>query len=172
MPTQDPPRQPSQTEVPSAVIGARLRDARERRSLTLREVVDTSEGNFQIATLSAWERGERRIGLASLMWLAEHYGIPVGDLLHPRSAPDGDPVIVVHRGRLAEAAPYWDPLKTLVQRTIDARQTRRATPFDYAGRTSSSSPPSSTSPCPRSSSGSSPPTSRTPPSAADDRLRR
>ena len=121
MPTQDPPRQPSQTEVPSAVIGARLRDARERRSLTLREVVDASEGNFQIATLSAWERGERRIGLASLMWLAEHYGIPVGDLLHPRSAPDGDPVIVVHRGRLAEAAPYWDPLKTLVQRTIDAR---------------------------------------------------
>ena len=113
--------EPPGEAVPSEVIGSRLRAAREERGLALREVAAASEGSFQVATLSAWERGERRIGLASLMWLADHYGVPVGDLLNPRSLPDGQPVIVVHRGPLADAAPYWDPLKTLVQRTVARR---------------------------------------------------
>lgn len=108
-------------EVSSADIGGRLRDAREQRGLTLREVADASEDSFQVATLSAWERGERRIGLASLMWLADHYGVPMGALLGSRREPDDRPVLVVDRDRLADAAPYWDPLKALVQRTLQAR---------------------------------------------------
>lgn len=115
--TADAPSDPSTIR-----IGERLRRAREDRDLTLREVADASEGAFQVATLSAWERGERRIGLASLMWLADHYGMAVGDLLGSRTRGDDRPVLVVHRARLAEAAPYWDPLKALVERTIASRE--------------------------------------------------
>lgn len=106
----------------STRIGERLRRAREARGLTLRDVADASGDAFQLATLSAWERGERRIGLPSLMWLADHYGMAVGSLLGSRRRGEGRPVLVVDPVRLADAAPFWEPLQALVERTIAARE--------------------------------------------------
>ena len=112
-------------DVSSAEIGRRLRDARGQRGLTLRDVAAASEGaaeSFQVATLSAWERGERRIGLPALMWLADHYGVPVAQLLGSRT-PGGDrPVLAVRLDRLADADPSWEPLTALVTRIVGARQ--------------------------------------------------
>lgn len=109
-------------ESSSSEIGSRLREAREQRALTLRDVADASQGSFQVASLSAWERGERRIGLASLMWLADHYGMPVGELLGSRSVGSDRPVLEVRLDALADAASSWDPLRALVERTVAARQ--------------------------------------------------
>ena len=142
--------------------------AREERGLTLREVAAASEGSFQVATLSAWERGERRIGLASLMWLADHYGVPVGELLQPaqpprRRARHRRPPRPPRRGRPV-LGPAQDPGAA---HRGERATTGRATPCACAPTTSSSSPRYSTSPCRPSSNGWSRPTSPRPPSAAE-----
>ena len=63
------------------VIGEVLRDARQQSGLTLRQVLDRSEGRFKPSVIGGYERGERSISVARFSELATFYGIPADRLL-------------------------------------------------------------------------------------------
>ena len=62
-------------------FGENLRAVRRRLRLSLREVSERSQGEFQPSVLGAYERGDRAISVARLVRLAELYGVPVDALL-------------------------------------------------------------------------------------------
>ena len=65
--------------IPPLVIGRRLQEARKARGLTQQEVADS----LQVArtTVTAVEKGERRIRPNELIQMAQLYGRPVGDFV-------------------------------------------------------------------------------------------
>lgn len=63
------------------VVGEVLRDARQQRGLTLRQVMERSEGRFKPSVIGGYERGERSISLARFFELARFYGIPADRLM-------------------------------------------------------------------------------------------
>jgi transcriptional regulator with XRE-family HTH domain len=65
-----------------ASVGARLRDLRRRRGLSLQEVQALSGQAFKAGVLSAYERGERAISVPRLLRLAELYGVPIAYFFH------------------------------------------------------------------------------------------
>lgn len=69
-----------QLEAVVAEVAARLRAARARANLTLREAGDLSGVHY--VTLSRYEQGRMPI-LSALYHLAEAYGVDVSDLLPP-----------------------------------------------------------------------------------------
>jgi Zn-dependent peptidase ImmA (M78 family)/DNA-binding XRE family transcriptional regulator len=85
------------TPVDQRTLGTRLREAREARNWTQRQVAD----RLQVArtTVVAIEKGERRVKPAELVELAGLYGQPVSDLLQ-RGAPAED-LAAQLRGALA-----------------------------------------------------------------------
>lgn len=68
-------------------LGARLRQIRQQKGYSLTAVEARSNEEFKASVLGAYERGERTIGVARLKRLAEHYRVPLEQLL-PGS--DGD----------------------------------------------------------------------------------
>lgn len=62
-------------------IGEVLRDARQERGLTLRQVSLRSEDRFKPSVIGGYERGERSISLARFYELARFYGTPADRLL-------------------------------------------------------------------------------------------
>lgn len=72
-------------------LGERLRAARERRRLSLREVEEKSGGRWTAATVGTYERAERSVTVAKLAALAEFYGVPVSSLLPGDAAAAGRP---------------------------------------------------------------------------------
>lgn len=70
-------------------IGPRLRDARQRRKLTLSEVAERT--GISVSTLSRLESGVRRPSLDLLIPLAQTYRIPLDDVVG--APPSGDPRI-------------------------------------------------------------------------------
>ena len=69
-------------EVGAAVLGRRLQDARQARGLTQQQVAE--ELGAARTTVTALEKGERRIRPEELVRLAELYGRRIGDLLNER----------------------------------------------------------------------------------------
>jgi len=69
-------------------LGARLRQIRQQKGYSLTAVEARSNEEFKASVLGAYERGERTIGVARLKRLAEHYRVPLEQLL-PGSG-DGD----------------------------------------------------------------------------------
>lgn len=65
----------------NSVIGARLRQARLARGLSLKAVESASDGTLAAATVSVYERGERAISAVRLLQLAELYGSAMEDLV-------------------------------------------------------------------------------------------
>lgn len=66
-------------------LGERLREIRRQQQLSLQDVEHRSGDEFRIASLGAYERGERSITVGRLQRLASLYGVPVSELL-PRAA--------------------------------------------------------------------------------------
>jgi DNA-binding transcriptional ArsR family regulator len=62
-------------------VGRRLRQVRKQEGLTLLAVAETSNGEFKVSALGAYERGERVISVLRLQRLAELYQVPVDHLL-------------------------------------------------------------------------------------------
>lgn len=68
-------------------VGERLRAIRHQRGSSLQEVEAATAHEFKASVLGAYERGERIISVPRLQRLADHYGVPVDQLLPaPRQA--------------------------------------------------------------------------------------
>lgn len=85
-------------------VGARLRDLRVERGLSLQDVERASDGRWKAAVIGSYERGDRNISAARLCALAEFYGVQPGDVLPEgqQRTPDRSRGIVLDLGRLAE----------------------------------------------------------------------
>lgn len=62
-------------------LGTRLRQIRMQKGYSLIAVESASDKEFKASVLGAYERGERTIGVARLKRLAEHYEVPLEQLL-------------------------------------------------------------------------------------------
>jgi transcriptional regulator with XRE-family HTH domain len=71
----------------ASVVGARLRDLRRQKRLSLDGVAASSAGEFKPSVLGAYERGERAISVPRLQRLARLYDVPVEQLL-PEAVSD------------------------------------------------------------------------------------
>lgn len=75
-------------------LGARLRQIRQQKGFSLTAVEARSHEEFKASVLGAYERGERTIGVTRLMRLADHYRVPLEQLLPggpDPSATTGEP---------------------------------------------------------------------------------
>jgi transcriptional regulator with XRE-family HTH domain len=75
---------------PPNSVGGQLRRARHLRGWTLSEAAAASHGRFKASTLSAYERGVRRVTANALEQFAQLYDTPVSSLL-PSSDKSDDP---------------------------------------------------------------------------------
>jgi transcriptional regulator with XRE-family HTH domain len=89
-------------------LGARLREARRQRGLTLQNVEKGSDGAFTSVTLSSYERGDRRLSVARLVELASFYGVSPAELLPSggSGAAQATSVVSVDLLRVAKLPPY------------------------------------------------------------------
>jgi len=75
------------------VLGARLRDVRQREGLSLQRVELRSGGRWKAVVVSSYERGDRAVSVQKLAELARFYGVPMSELLPPddldRGSDDG-----------------------------------------------------------------------------------
>lgn len=62
-------------------LGRRLRQIRSQQGLTLQEVEDESDGEWNAVVVGSYERGDRAVSIAKLARLARFYGVPVAELL-------------------------------------------------------------------------------------------
>jgi transcriptional regulator with XRE-family HTH domain len=79
-----------------SLIGARLRDLRQNRNLTLKQVAD--ETGFALSFLSLVERDKVSISVDNLTRLARFYGVR---MVHFFQGADESPVLVTRRGEIA-----------------------------------------------------------------------
>lgn len=68
------------------LVGARLREIRLARQMSLFEVECASDRRIKASILGSYERAERVINVDRLAALAEFYEVPISDLL---PSPDG-----------------------------------------------------------------------------------
>ena len=89
-------------------LGARLREARRQRGLTLQNVESGSAGTFTSVTLSSYERGDRTMSVARLVDLAAFYGMPPAELLPSGGshATSSTSIVSVDLLRVAKLPPY------------------------------------------------------------------
>lgn len=66
-------------------LGQRLRRVRVQQRRSLQDVEDASGGRLKASVVGAYERGERSVSITRLQALADHYRVPVQELL-----PGGD----------------------------------------------------------------------------------
>ena len=62
-------------------VGARLREVRRQKRLSLQAVESASSEEFKASVLGAYERGERAISVPRLRRLAQIYDVPLDQLL-------------------------------------------------------------------------------------------
>jgi len=65
----------------ATAVGARLREVRRQKSLSLKDAAGASNGEFKAAVLGAYERGTRVVSVPRLRLLAALYDVPVEELL-------------------------------------------------------------------------------------------
>jgi len=65
------------------VLGARLRDVRQREGLSLQRVEQRSGGRCKAVVMGSYERGDRAVTVQKLAELARFYGVPMSLLLPP-----------------------------------------------------------------------------------------
>jgi transcriptional regulator with XRE-family HTH domain len=73
----------AEESVAEAALGARLRETREARGLSLKAVEAASEGSIRASMLGSYERGEHSISARRLCRLARLYGVPIEELAEP-----------------------------------------------------------------------------------------
>jgi len=70
------------------VQGDLLRSTRIKKNMTLHDVEVATSGEFKIAGLSAYERGERSVPTVRLLKLAALYEVELSDLLPANTTPE------------------------------------------------------------------------------------
>ncbi len=68
-------------------IGLRLRNIRESKKLSRKDVENLTEGEFKESILSMYENGRRRIAAPRLKRLAEFYEVPISFLMGESPSP-------------------------------------------------------------------------------------
>lgn len=85
-------------------VGARLRNLRRLRGLTLQQIEVLSNKRLKGSLLAAYERGDRNVSVARLHQIALLYNVPVSELLpeegEAQPAPPVPPRLVVDLERL------------------------------------------------------------------------
>lgn len=79
-------------------LGARLREVRRQRGLSLIDLEAMTSGEFKASVLGAYERGERAISVPRLARLAECYGVVVEELLPVEDRESSPPVAQTQAG--------------------------------------------------------------------------
>ncbi len=85
------------------VLGARLRDVRQREGLSLQRVEQRSGGRWKAVVVGSYERGDRAVTAQKLAELARFYGVPMSELVPPDDLGSDDGVatpIVLNLDRL------------------------------------------------------------------------
>lgn len=62
-------------------LGDRLRNIRNQKGMSLRDVEQASGGRWKAAVVGAYERGDRNVTVPRLYELAEFYGVPLSEIL-------------------------------------------------------------------------------------------
>ena len=116
------------------MLGTRLRDAREARGLSLKNVEEAARGALTASMLSAYERGEHAITAHRLCLLAGLYDLSMEELLevsHRRIEPiaqepqrDGTPIRFEVRKLEGAKGPEAKALWQLI-RLVEERRSRR-----------------------------------------------
>lgn len=102
-----------------ALVGARLRELRQNRNLTLKQVADAT--GFAVSYLSLLERDKVSISVDNLERLARFYGVRLVQLF--RGAEEA-PLLITHRQQIAELAERVEAghsLFALLSDRVDAR---------------------------------------------------
>lgn len=102
-----------------SLIGARLRDLRQNRNLTLKQVADDT--GFALSFLSLVERDKVSISVDNLARLARYYGVR---MVHFFQGADESPVLVTRREEIAAQIGAVGPghsLFLLLAKRADAR---------------------------------------------------
>jgi transcriptional regulator with XRE-family HTH domain len=85
-------------------VGARLRDLRRLRGLTLQQIEVLSNKRLKGSLLAAYERGDRNVSVARLHQIATLYNVPVSELIPEEGVappqPLAPPRLVVDLERL------------------------------------------------------------------------
>ena len=69
-------------------VGARLRQVRRERGLSLMRIEQKTDGHFKAVVIGSYERADRAVTVSRLAELAEFYRVPVAKLLPPAVAID------------------------------------------------------------------------------------
>lgn len=102
-----------------ALIGARLRELRQNRNLTLKQVAE--ETGFAVSYLSLLERDKVSISVDNLERLARFYGVR---MVHLFQGAEESPMLVTRREQIIQMANRVEPghsLFTLLSDRADAR---------------------------------------------------
>ena len=70
-------------------LGLRLRNLREGKRLSRKDVENLTGGEFKESILSMYENGRRRIAVPRLRKLAEFYQVPASFLMGESQIPEG-----------------------------------------------------------------------------------
>ena len=76
------------------VLGARLRDVRQREGLSLQRVEQRSGGRWKAVVVGSYERGDRAVTVQKLAELARFYGVPMSLQLPPEDLGSDDGVAI------------------------------------------------------------------------------
>ena len=72
-------------------VGARLRQVRRERGLSLMGIEQKTDGHFKAVVIGSYERADRAVTVSRLAELAEFYGLTPAELLPPAEQVPVDP---------------------------------------------------------------------------------
>jgi transcriptional regulator with XRE-family HTH domain len=123
------------TGVYARKLGSRIRQIRQQKGYSLTAVETRSDEEFKASVLGAYERGERTIAVTRLMRLADHYDVPIDQMLPGvRAADDQSPAVDTRsplRLDLTRVARLAGPEGDMMRRHLGLLQTSRQ---DFNGR--------------------------------------
>ncbi len=79
--TEVPEDEEPEEERIGRVIGAKLRQIRLRKQLSLQDVEAATRNEFKASVLGAYERGERKLTVHRLLGLLEFYGVGLAEVI-------------------------------------------------------------------------------------------
>ncbi len=88
------------SEPSTSEVGARLRDLRQARGWTLRDVEERSDGRFTIGAVGAYERGTRMLSAERLVALCALYDVDPDALFSDRELESVDVTVIIDLDRV------------------------------------------------------------------------
>lgn len=105
-------------------IGLRLRNIRESKKLSRKDVENLTKGEFKESILSMYENGRRRIAAPRLKKLADFYQLPVSFLLGETPSPQNWEEYDIEAMLMSDPK-YSDEERTLLLHVINIIKAKR-----------------------------------------------